>query len=105
MGDTEFKVVDVDSLVVEDGAKELLDSPDMQPYSRYIEALILGRDCAPAMEEIAQLPLHKRYVWRVASALKWGFSDFNTANVAVDRETRPPENRAKLMELLKLRPI
>lgn len=57
------------------------------------------------MAEIAQLPLEKRYVWRVASALKWAFADFDDVNVAVDRETLPAEDLGKVVELLKLRPI
>ncbi|MFB3777553.1 MAG: hypothetical protein ACE141_08070 [Bryobacteraceae bacterium] len=77
----------------------------MQPYALYIEALVLGNDPAPAMEKIAHVPLRKRYVWRVASALKWGFADFDTVNVAVDRDTLPQEDWARLMDLLKLRPI
>lgn len=32
-----------------------------------------GKDTGPAIEELAALPLEKRYVWRVASALRWAF--------------------------------
>lgn len=77
----------------------------MQPYSRYIETAMFGGDVGPAIQEIAQLPLEKRYVWRVASALKWGFADFEDWNVAVDRKTLTPEDAAKLMQLLRFRPI
>lgn len=100
-----LKVVELDTLKVEQGAKELMDSPDMQPYSRYVEALLLGKDLNLAIAEITHLPLQKRYVWRVASALKLGFADFDTVNVAVDRMTLPPEDSAKLLELLKFRHI
>lgn len=51
------------------------------------------------------MPLEKRYVWRVASALKWGFADFDDWSVAVDRKTLKPEDFAKVMQLLRLRPI
>src|SRR5438876_488661 len=105
MSDPKFKIVEIDSLKIEDGAQELLDSPAMQPYLRYLEALVLGSDVTPAMKEIARLPLEKRYVWRVASALKWGFADFDIGTVAVDRKTLSPEDSAKLMALLKSRPI
>jgi hypothetical protein len=71
MSDSEYKVVEASSLTMEDGAKELLNSPEMQPYSRYIEAAMLGGDIDSCVREIAALPLEKRYVWRVASALKW----------------------------------
>jgi hypothetical protein len=38
------------------------------------------------LEVVRQLPLEKRYVWRVASALKWGFADFDNVNVNADRK-------------------
>lgn len=105
MSDLKFKVVELDSLKMEDGAKELMSAPEMQPYLRYIEAAMLEKDVGPSLGEIAALPLEKRYVWRVASALKWGFADFEDWNVAVDRKSLKPEDADKLMQLLKFRPI
>lgn len=105
MIDPKYKVVEASSLKMEDGAEELLNSPEMQPYSRYIEVAMFGGDVGPSMQDIAALPLEKRYVWRVASALKWGFADFEDWNVAVDRKTLQPEDFDKLMKLLRFRPI
>jgi hypothetical protein len=105
MSDPKYKVVEASSLKMEDGAEELLNSPDMKPYSRYIEAAMLGGDADPSVREIAALPLEKRYVWRVASALRWGFADFEDWNVVVDRKTLQPEDFDKLMKLLRFRPI
>lgn len=105
MSDQKFSVVEVDSIRMEDGAKELMSAPEMQPYLRYIEAAMLEKDIGPTMREIAELPLEKRYVWRVASALKWGFADFEDWNVVVDRKTLKPEDADKLMRLLRFRPI
>jgi hypothetical protein len=105
MTDQKFKVVELDSIKMEDGARELMSTPEMQPYLRYIEAAMLGGDVDPSLQEIAQLPLEKRYVWRVASALKWGFADFEDWNVVVDRKTLKPEDAAKVMQLLRFRPI
>ena len=51
------------------------------------------------------MPLEKRYVWRVASALKWGFADFDDLSVDADRLTLSPEDFAKVMGLVKLRPM
>ena len=99
MGDQKFKVVELDSIKMEDGAKELMSTPEMQPYLRYIEAVMLEHDVGPSLQEIAELPLEKRYVWRVASALKWGFADFEDWNVAVDRKTLKPEDADKVIEL------
>jgi hypothetical protein len=105
MSEFKYKVVEANSLTMEEGAEELLNSPEMQPYSRYIEAAVVGGDVGPSMREIADLPLEKRYVWRVASALKWAFADFEDWNVVVDRKTLQPEDFEKLMKLLRFRPI
>jgi hypothetical protein len=105
MSDPKYKVVELDSIKMEDGAQELMSAPEMQPYLRYIEAAMLGGDIDPSLREIAELPLEKRYVWRVASALKWGFADFEDWNVAVDRKTLKPQDAAKVMQLLRFRPI
>jgi len=105
MSDPKYKVVEASSLKMEDGAKELLSAPEMQPYSRYIEAAMFGGDVDPSVREIAALPVEKRYVWRVASALKWGFADFEDWNVVVDRKTLQPEDFDKLLKLLRFRPI
>jgi hypothetical protein len=55
------------------------------------------KDVGPALEEVAALPLEKRYVSRVASALKWTFADFDSFNVEADRKTLSPEDRARLL--------
>lgn len=105
MAEAKYKLVEVSSVKVEDGARELLSAPEMEPYARYIEALVFGQDLTPSMQEIAALPLEKRYVWRVASAIKWGFADFDDANVIVDRKTLSQEDGERLWKLLRLRPI
>ena len=58
-----------------------------------------------AVAEIGNLPLEQRYVWRVLSALKWGFADFDNVNVVIDRKTLGPEDRKKVAELLPHRPV
>jgi hypothetical protein len=59
MNDPEYRVIDVSNLRVEDGVQELLNSPDMQPYSRYIEGAMTGADIGPSVQEIAELPWKK----------------------------------------------
>jgi hypothetical protein len=41
----------------------------------------------------------------MASALKWGSADFDDLGVDADRQTLSPGDFAKVMELLKLRPM
>jgi len=105
MSDPKCKVVELSSIKMEDGAKELMNAPEMQPYLRYIEAAMLEGDVAPPLLEIAELPLEKRYVWRVASALKWAFADFDDWNVAADRNTLNQEDGDRLLQLLRFRPL
>jgi hypothetical protein len=77
----------------------------MEPYLNFAVALMQGNDPTPELEAIRQLPVEKRYVWRVASALKWGFADFDDLGVDADRRTLSPEDFAKVTELLRYRPI
>jgi hypothetical protein len=97
--------IPINNLRQEEGAEELAESPDMEPYLRFAMALMQGKDPEPELEAIRRLPVEKRYVWRVASALKWGFADFDDLSVDADKQTLSPEDFAKVMELLKLRAI
>ena len=103
--DEPFKRMPINELRQEEGAQELASSPDMEPYLNFAVALMQGHDPTPELEAIRQLPVETRYVWRVASALKWGFADFDDLGVDADRRTLSPEDFANLMDLLKLRPI
>jgi hypothetical protein len=68
-------------------------------------AQMQGGDTTAEMEALRQLPLEKRYVWRVASALKWVFADLQTESVSADKQTLTPEDFGNVVELLKLRQI
>src|SRR6202140_5119859 len=97
--------VPITDIISEDGAHELASSEAMQPYLELLKAEIQGHDITPHVEEIAQLPLEKRYIWRIASALKWGFADFDSVYVPIDRETLSEEDLRKVLELLRFRPM
>ncbi len=105
MSDDEKKRIPIKDIISEEGAHELATSPDMQPYIDLIMAEMQGHDTAPQLKAITELPLEKRYVWRVASALKWGFADFEDMNVVADKQTLTEEDFGRVRELLKLRPI
>jgi hypothetical protein len=77
----------------------------MEPYIRFAMAVMKETDPTSAVEAIRQLPLEKRYVWRVASALKWAFADCDDLSVGADKQTLTPEDFAKVIELLKFRPM
>ena len=105
MNEENIKRMPIKDLRQEEGASELSSSPDMEPYLEYLVALMQGADVQPHLETLSKLPLEKRYVWRVASALKWGFADFDSVPVVADRDTLNPEDFAKVVDLLKFRPI
>ena len=58
-----------------------------------------------AVDEIRALPLEERYLWRIVSALKWAFADFDTIGIVIDRKALLPEDRLKIAELIKHRPV
>jgi hypothetical protein len=105
MSDKKPNAIPIRDIASEDGAHELATSADMQPYLRLIKAGMQDRDTTPHLEEIADLPLEKRYVWRVASALKWAFADLESVNINVDRQTLSSEDLGRVIELLRLRPV
>lgn len=105
MSDDLIRRIPIKEIVSEEGAHELATSPDTQPYIRLITAELKGIDTQPYLDEIAGLPLEKRYVWRVASALKWGFADCDDVHVDADRQTLSPGDLAKVTDLLQYRPL
>ena len=105
MADDNIERIPIHQLRQEPGAQELATSSDMEPYLNFAVALMQGNDPSPELEALRQLPLDKRYVWRVASALKWGFADFDDLGVDADRQTLSPEDFDKVMDLLKFRPM
>jgi len=105
MDDEKPEPIPMKDLISEDGAHELATSETMQPYLRLLKAGLQNKDTTPHVEEIAQLPLEKRYIWRIASALKWGFADFDSAYVPVDRETLSDDDLRMVLDLLRFRPM
>jgi len=103
--DNSPKQVLIRNLNVDPAAEDLLDSEAMQPYMKLALAVMGHKDVGPAIQEITALPLEKRYTWRVASALKWAFVDFENLNVVADRRTLCQEDLDALVELLRIRPL
>jgi hypothetical protein len=105
MDSEEVKKIPIHVLKSEDGAEELVRSEQMRPYVKATEALLAKHGLKDAIAEISRLPLEERYVWRVLSALKWGFADFDSVNVAIDRKTLSPDDRKRVAELIAHRPV
>jgi hypothetical protein len=103
--DSSTKHVPVKDLRTEAGAEDLLDSAAMEPYVNLAVAIVKGENVDSALKELAALPLEKRYVWRIASALKGAFADFDSVNVEADRQTLSRKDRLRLLDLLQHRPV
>jgi hypothetical protein len=99
------KLVPLEGIKMESGSEELLRSSAMEPYMNLALAVMGGRDIDPAIERISALPLEERYAWRVVSALKWAFADFETLNVEADRQTMPSEDLKELADECKHRSL
>ena len=96
--------IPINQVLQGDAAHELATSPDMRRYVRLIMAQLQGLDSTRELEEVRQLPLERRYIWRVASALKWALADCEDWNVEADQRTLTPEALARVNELLEPRP-
>jgi hypothetical protein len=105
MADDNIERIPIRDIRQEEGAHELASSPDMKPYLDFIKAVMQEHDPTPELEAIRQLPLERRYVWRIASALKWGLADCDDLSVEADKRTLTPEDFAKILDLLKFRPM
>lgn len=103
--DSKNKKVRIKNLKSEETAEDLVRSPNMRPYLRVAEAIFKQQGLKDAVAEIADMPLEKRYTWRVLSALKWGFADFDSVNVVIDRKTFGAEDRKKVADLIQHRPV
>ena len=86
MHNVSLKDIKIDPL-----AHELATSEGTRPY---LDCLIkayrknaVGLDAA--LQVIRDLPLEKRYAWRVFSALKWAFADFEDEYVHSTFPTSP----------------
>ena len=97
--------IPLSAIRMEEGAEELLKSPEAQSYIRLAVAIQARQDPKPALLEISQMPLEKRYLWRVVSALKWAFADFDDLSAAVDCKTLSREDLDKIESLLQKRPL
>jgi hypothetical protein len=100
-----MKQILICDLTVDPAAENLLDSSAVEPDTKPARVVMGHKDPRPAVEGITALPLEKRYTWRVASALKWAFADFENLNVVADRCTLSQEDLDKLVDLLRVRPL
>jgi hypothetical protein len=104
-GTMEVKNVPLKDIKIDPLAEELSNSEEARPYVDYFTRSISG-DAAgveAALQALRDLPLEKRYTWRVFSALKWAFADFESASVRLDLLSIPQPTRSEMTKELELR--
>ena len=99
------ETIPIKDFTIEEGSKEILTSAKMQPYMQLAMTVVKQQDPKEALELISKLSLESRYIWRIASALKWAFCDFDDISVEADRATLVEADLKKVLELLRLRPV
>lgn len=86
-------------------AQELVRSEQSRPYMDYWMKAY-SQDAAgveSALQVLGDLPLEKRYTWRVFSALKWAFADFDDECVKLDLPHIPEAKRTEMVKELQIR--
>ncbi len=56
-----------------------------------------------ALHVLRDLPLEKRYTWRVFSVLKWALADFDDECLKLDLPYIPETKRAEMLKELQIR--
>jgi hypothetical protein len=104
-GAMEMHNVSLRGIKVDPLAHELATSEGTRPY---LDCVIkayrnnaVGLDAA--LQVVRDLPLEKRYTWRVFSALKWAFADFEDEYVKLDLPHIPEPIRSEMTKELELR--
>jgi len=105
MSEPENMLIPTKDIKMDDGAKEMMESSDLQPYLQHIETVITGRGKDKAMKALCELPLEKRYVYRIASSLQTAFCDFDKSSVRADLNTMNAEDFDTIVELIDRRPV
>lgn len=85
-GHVEPEMIPLKEIAIDPLAQELVRSEQSRPYMDYwLKAY--ANDAAgveSALQVLRDLPLEKRYTWRVFSALKWALADFDDECVKLD---------------------
>ena len=105
MKNKEIRSVPIKDIKTELGSEEFIRSEKMKPYLALIKANMGGQDTQPYLAALAAIPLEERYVWRVISALKWGFCDFDSQSARADLYTLSERDLETVAEPLAVRAI
>jgi hypothetical protein len=101
----EQKRVSLKDIKIDPLAKELASSEEARPYIDYF-VKAYRNDAAgveATLKVLRDLPLEQRYTWRVFSALKWAFADFDDECIRLDLPYIPDPKRSEIVKELQLR--
>ena len=98
-------MIPLNEIKIDPLAQELVRSEQSRPYMDYwLKAY--SNDAAgveTALEVLRDLPLEKRYTWRVFSALTWALADFDDECVKLDLPHIPEAKRAEMLKEFRIR--
>jgi hypothetical protein len=101
----EPEMIPLSEIKIDPLAQELVRSEQSRPYMDYWMKSY-SNDAAgteAALKVLRELPLEKRYTWRVFSALKWALADFDDECVKLDLPHIPETTRAEIVKELQIR--
>ncbi|HXX72463.1 MAG TPA: hypothetical protein VEI80_02120 [Candidatus Acidoferrales bacterium] len=101
----EPEIMPLNEIKIDPLAQELVRSEQARPYTEYFMKAF-SNDAAGvegALAVLRDLPLEKRYTWRVFSALKWAFADFDDECVKLDLSHIPETKKAEMLKELQIR--
>jgi len=101
----EMHKVPLKEIKIEPLAHELATSQETQPYLDCFKKAYSNNAAGleAALQVVGDLPLEKRYTWRVFSALKWAFADFEDEYVRLDLPHISEPKRSEMAKELELR--
>lgn len=97
--------IPVSEIAIDPLAQELVRSEQSRPYTDYFTKAY-SNDAAgveSTLRTLRDLPLEKRYTWRVFSALKWAFADFDDECVKLDLPHIREKTRTEIVKELQIR--
>ncbi len=77
----------------------------MEPYLDFAANVMQDADSQGGPGSDSEVGARKALRFAAASALNWGFADFDDLGVEVDKRALTQEDFTKLMDLLKFRPM
>ena len=101
----EPEMIPLKEIAIDPLAQELVRSEQARPYTDYLMKAYTNDagGVESALQVLRDLPLEKRYTWRVFSALKWALADFDDECVRLDLPNIPEIKRTEMVRELGIR--